>query len=168
MTFIWPMSICVPNFRQTSPMVTAICCKNTNPRSRQPPSWILPKVGYWATVTLYMANICQCTKFDKNIFIYDWDMANRPKIENSIWRPLPCWIVPKWYIGLHYPLYGQYLSVYQIWRKYLNLRSRYGKNSKFQEWPPPSWIYKKCKFWRQWPLCDEYLSANQIWCKSAQ
>ena len=29
----------------------------------------------------YMANIYQCTKFDENIFIYDWDMAKNQKFK---------------------------------------------------------------------------------------
>ena len=28
-----------------------------------------------------MANIYQCTKFDENFFIYDWDMAKTPKFK---------------------------------------------------------------------------------------
>ena len=44
-TLIWPVSIYVLNFRQISSMITMICCKNTNRRLGQTPSWTLPKVG---------------------------------------------------------------------------------------------------------------------------
>ena len=31
-----------------------------------------------------MANIYQCTKFDENIFIYDWDMAKNRKFKMAV------------------------------------------------------------------------------------
>ena len=70
MTLIWPMSICVPNFRHVS---NSHCDMLQKYKSKIVAAAILnfAKSGILGYSNTYMATICQCTKFDKNIFIYD-------------------------------------------------------------------------------------------------
>ena len=50
------------------------------------------KSGILAYSNPYMANIYQCTNFDKSIFICDRDMAKNPNLR---WQPPPSWMLTK-------------------------------------------------------------------------
>ena len=100
---------------------------NTSHTSQHPT--MLPKVGCCSIITLVWPISIGVPNFTK-VSSFTTDMWPKIEIQDGGRRHLE--FCQKWDAGLQLPLYGKYLLVYQIWRKYLHLWPRYGQRSKFK------------------------------------
>jgi len=81
MTLIWSMSIYIPNFRQNISNGHCDMLQKYKFKIAAVAMLNFAKSGISGYSNTYMANICQCTKLDENICIYDRDMAKNRKFK---------------------------------------------------------------------------------------